>query len=179
MKIYCPASFAELKAMMYTAVSDAEGPVAIRYPRGGECGYSDLHPEKEFLLREGKDITLAAYGTMICETLRAANILEERGISAEVIKLSEIGGNDYPLTLSSLRKTGRLAMAEEVIASGCIGEVITTAVAQQKIPVQTALLNLGEGIVVHGGRAQLMHDYGIDAVSIADRTEAFLRKKNE
>ena len=180
MKIYCPASFAELKAMMYTAVSDAEGPVAIRYPRGGECGYSDLHPEKEFLLREGKDITLAAYGTMICETLRAANILEERGISAEVIKLSEIGGNDYPLTLSSLRKTGRLAMAEEVVASGCIGEVLTTAAARQKIPVQTALLNLGEGIVVHGGRAQLMHDYGIDAVSIADRTEAFLRKeKNE
>ena len=40
MKIYCPASFSELSAMLRTAVCETDGPVAVRYPRGGECGYS-------------------------------------------------------------------------------------------------------------------------------------------
>ena len=172
MSICCPASFAELAAMLREAICRMDGPVAVRYPRGGECGYSGLHPEKEALLRDGTDLTLVAYGTMICEALRAANMLAEQGISAEVIKLGEIGGSSYPMVMTSLRKTGRLLAAEEVIATGCIGTVLSTAAAENGIPVKAALLNLGEGIVVHGGRAQLMHDYGIDALSVAERGRA-------
>ena len=175
MKIYCPASFAELSSMLHTAVTGAEGPVSVRYPRGGECGYSELHPEIEYILREGSDITLVAYGTMICETIRAANMLQEHGISAEVIKLGEIGGNDFPMVMSSLRKTGHLMAVEEVIGSGCIGTVLSFAAAREGICVKAKLLNLGEGIVAHGGRAQLMHDYGIDAESIVKQAEALCR----
>jgi 1-deoxy-D-xylulose-5-phosphate synthase len=177
MKIYCPASFAELSEMLKTAVYDAGGPAAVRYPRGGECGYSALHPEKETVLLEGSDVTLVTYGTMICEVQRAAGILSEHGISAEVIKLGEISGDDFPQVLASLEKTGLLLTAEEVCETGCIGTVLSSLAGQKGICFRSSLLNLGNGIVPHGGRAQLLMDYGLDAASIAERAEEMLRER--
>ena len=177
MKIFCPASFAELRAMLKTAVCETDGPAAIRYPRGGECGYGALHPEKEALLRQGSDLTLVAYGTMIYEVQRAAGILAEHGISAEVIKLGEISGEDFPLVLSSVEKTGLLLTAEEVCAAGCIGTVLAALAARRGIRFRSSMLNLGRGIVPHGGRAQLLMDNSLDAASIAARAEALLRER--
>ena len=179
MKIFCPASFAELSAMLRTAVCETDGPVAVRYPRGGECGYSELHREKEYVLRQGSDLTLVVYGTMVCEALRAAGLMAERGISPEIIKLGEVGGDDYPLVLESLSRTGRLVTAEEVCETGCIGSVLTARAAEAGIPIRAKMLNLGEGIIPHGGRTQLMLDYGIDAASIARESERLCREESD
>ena len=175
MKIFCPASFRELSDMLETAVSGTEGPVAVRYPRGGECGYGGFHPEKEYVLEEGHDLTLVCYGTMICEVLRAAGILREKGFSAEVIKLGEVGGKDFPLTMASVKKTGVLVTAEEVCDAGCIGSVLSTLASEEGIAHTSRLLNLGNGLVAHGGRAQLLCDHGLDAQSVADEAERLLR----
>ena len=177
MKIFCPASFAELRTMLKTSVCETEGPVAIRYPRGGECGYGALHPEKEALLRQGSDLTLVAYGTLICEVQRAAGILAEHGISAEVIKLGEISGEDFPLVLSSVEKTGLLLTAEEVCEAGCVGTVLSALAARKGIRFRSSMLNLGRGIIPHGGRAQLLMDNSLDAASIAARGEEMLRER--
>ena len=177
MKIFCPASFAELQVMLKTAVCETEGPAAIRYPRGGECGYGALHPEKEAVLQQGSDLTLVTYGTMICEVQRAAGILKERGISAEVIKLGEISGEDFPLVLASLEKTGLLLTAEEVCEAGCLGTVLSALAAEKGIALQSSMLNLGGGIIPHGGRAQLLMDYSLDAASIAARGEELVRER--
>ena len=177
MKIFCPASFAELQVMLKTAVCETEGPAAIRYPRGGECGYGALHPEKEAVLQQGSDLTLVTYGTMICEVQRAAGILKERGISAEVIKLGEISGEDFPLVLASLEKTGLLLTAEEVCEAGFLGTVLSALAAEKGIALQSSMLNLGGGIIPHGGRAQLLMDYSLDAASIAARGEELVRER--
>ena len=167
MKIFCPASFAELEAMLETAVSDCSGPVAVRYPRGGECGYHEFHPERETILRDGDDLTIVAYGTMICEALQAAEELSRNGVSAEVIKLSEISGDEFPLVLKSLSRTHRLLTAEEVCAAGSVGPVLAAAATKKGISLTSEFLNLGEGIVCHGTRERLMRDHGIDAAAIA------------
>ena len=177
MKIFCPASFAELQVMLKTAVCETEGPAAIRYPRGGECGYGALHPEKEAVLQQGSDLTLVTYGTMICEVQRAAGILKEHGISAEVIKLGEISGEDFPLVLASVEKTGLLLTAEEVCEAGCLGTVLSALAAEKGIALQSSMLNLGGGIIPHGGRAQLLMDYSLDAASIAARGEELVRER--
>ena len=177
MKIFCPASFAELQAMLKTAVCETEGPAAIRYPRGGECGYGALHPEKEAVLQQGSDLTLVTYGTMICEVQRAAGILKEHGISAEVIKLGEISGEDFTLVLASVEKTGLLLTAEEVCEAGCVGTVLSALAAEKGIALQSSMLNLGGGIIPHGGRAQLLMDYSLDAASIAARGEELVRER--
>ena len=65
MRILCPASFAELRVMLRKAVLELDGPVAVRYPRGGEGAYQDCHPEPVAVLREGSDLTILTYGIVI------------------------------------------------------------------------------------------------------------------
>ena len=175
MKILCPASFPELSAMLEKAVSETDGPVAVRYPRGGECGYSECRTEREAVLKEGNDITLVAYGTMIAGMLRVAENLEAEGISAEIVKLGEIDGRSFPETMRSLRKTGRLLIAEEVCAAGSIGTVIAADAVENSLNFRAEMMNLGEGIVVHGTREQLLHDYGMDPDSLTAAAEKLYR----
>lgn len=168
MSILCPSNFAELSAMLQTALYEIDGPVALRYPRGGEGNFRELTRGEAVRLREGNDITLVTYGTLINEMLHAAQLLETKGISAEVIKLNLIQSDDFSLTMDSLRKTGRVLVAEEVCAVGCIGRRILARASQASISLHgSRCINLKNGIVVHGSRDLLLCDYGLDAESLA------------
>ena len=167
MTVLCPASYAELHDMMDYALHSVSGPVAVRYPRGGEGRYGVCNISAETVIRAGTDITIVCYGNMINEVLDAADKLADRGVSAEIMKLGIVFPNDYTLCLSSLEKTGRLLAVEEVCASGCIGRRILAACAEKDLHISSArLLNLGDGIIPHGSVAELRHDYGIDAEAI-------------
>ena len=168
MTILCPASFTELRDMLRYAVDEINGPVAVRYPRGGEGEYRSSSLEMEQIIRSGSDVTLVCYGTMVNQALSAAPILEKQGISAEIVKLGIIKPNSFELTLNSLKKTGRLLMAEEVCAPGSVGEQLAAAVAESRVPLKgIKLLNLGDGIVTHGSVQELLRDYGLDGEGIA------------
>lgn len=167
MTVLCPANYAELREMLGHALHNVSGPAAVRYPRGGEGRYSDCAVSAESLVREGTDLTVACYGTMVNEALDAADSLSVLGVSTEIVKLGIVFPNDYTRVLSSLRKTGRLLMAEEVCAAGCVGERILSACAEKGLSLHGAkLLNLGDGVVPHGTVAELRRDYGIDARAI-------------
>ncbi len=164
MTVLCPASFAELRAMLEEALYRVEGPVAIRYPRGGEGEYRGCSTEDEQIVREGTDLTIVCYGAMINDVLEAVLKLDELGISAEVIKLNKITYAKFPKVFTSLQKTGRLLMPEEVCAIGCVGRHLLAQASEAGIRLQAArFLNLGDNIVPHGTRAQLLHDFGADA----------------
>ena len=165
-RIFSPANFRELDSMLEKAVNQCEGPVAIRYPRGGEGAYLEAHPEREAVLSTGGDITIVAYGTMINEALSASRRLNSVGVNAEVIKLGELDGDRFPLVLKSLMKTGRLLTAEEVCAAGSVGPVLAASASREGISIRSVFLNLGSGLVAHGSRERLMHDHGIDEVAI-------------
>ena len=168
MTILCPASFTELRDMLRYAIEEIHGPVAVRYPRGGEGEYRASSLEAEQIIRSGSDVTLVCYGTMVNQALSAAAILEKQGISAEIVKLGIIKPNSFELTLNSLKKTGRLLMAEEVCAPGSVGEQLAAAVAESRVPLKgIKLLNLGDGIVTHGSVQELLRDYGLDGEGIA------------
>lgn len=167
MTLLCPASFAELDAMLGIALEKTDGPFALRYPRGGEGRYKDCHTDNA-VLREGSDCTLVAYGTMINTVLDAAELLAKKGISAEVVKLACVSPLDSTLVMRSVKKTGHLCVAEDVCAAGCVGERLLAALTEAGVPVRGArLLNVGEGIVPHGSVSQLLHDMGIDAQAVA------------
>lgn len=74
-RIYCPASFAEMRAMLERAVLEDSGPVAVRYARGGEGAYKGLSCGASECCREGKDFTLVSYGVLFNELLTAADLL--------------------------------------------------------------------------------------------------------
>lgn len=172
MTILCPASFAELRDMLRYAVYSVEGPVAIRYPRGGQDKYVESSTLPEKCIRSGSDVTIVSYGKMINEVMDAADILENRGISAEIIKLGIVRPNSFASALDSTAKTGKLIVVEDVCAAGCVGSSIISEALQTGIKIERAsLLNLGEGIVSHGNINELLHDYGLDASGIAEAAE--------
>ena len=121
MTVLCPASFSELHDMLGFAIKEVKGPVALRYPRGGEGEYTGSSLAPEQLIRPGNDLTLVCYGTMVNQALAAAEILAKQGIGAEIIKLGWIRPNSFTMTLNSLGKTGRLLVAEEACAPGSVG----------------------------------------------------------
>lgn len=166
MTVWCPASLREAEDMLHQALYGETGPVALRYPRGGEGEYTDGGAEAFKILREGTDVTIAAYGTMINEAMKAAESLANEGVSAKVVKLGRVLPLDAEPVLAAARETGRLVVAEEVCASGCIGGRILAS-AGGEAGFKCRLLNLGEGIVGQGGTDKLRSLAGIDAAGIA------------
>ena len=177
MTVLCPSSFAELRAMLHRAIYEIKGPVAIRYPRGGEGEYrSDSGAANIVLLREGEDITLCAYGTMINNVLDAADILAGEGISARVIKINAIS----PLYDSDMRsavgKTKALLVAEECASVGCMGQRMAAILAWNKIsPERLELCNLGKTFPAQGSVEALYREFGLDAASLAKKAAEVLR----
>ena len=170
MQILCPASYAELRAMLRHAVLEMSGPVAIRYPRGGEGAWTGMAGvEGTRVLQEGADITLVAYGVMVDQVLQAARLLERRGYSATVVKLNSIRPLDLGPILQWSEKTGRLLVAEECNDTGSVGRAIASELALQGRPVKLALVNLGDGFVPQGSVAQLREMKGIDAEGICKK----------
>ena len=169
MKIYCPASFEELRAMLRHAVEKVRGPVAVRYPRGGEGEFKALcGVEGASVLRPGADVTIAAYGTMVNEALAAAKLLEEKGRSAQVVKLNSIAPLDVDTLAACAKKTGRLVVAEECVDAGCVGRRVAAEFALRGVSrVRLALVDLGDRFVQHGTVAELRALCGIDGASIA------------
>ena len=171
MTVLCPASFAELRDMLEYAVYEVKGPVAIRYPRGGEGAYQDGAPRHQaVLLREGTDLTLVGCGTLVNELLDCADRLAADGIRAEVVKLNTITPLPLELVARSVKKTGRLLVAEESAEMGGIGQRIAAGLLAVGVPVQgLALASTGRGFVTHGTIPQLRRLCGLDGESLYHR----------
>lgn len=170
MKIYSPANFAELEYTVRKAVYEDKGPVAVRYPRGGEGEWKELQTDEVAVIKEGTDLTLVSYGIMINNCLEAARLLEKNGVSAEVVKINVIKPLDYSVLDSSVLKTGKLMTVEDVCTEGSAGEKIAEHIAVSDIKLSyLKLLDLGDGIVEHGSVAELQKKYGLDALSICTK----------
>lgn len=170
MQILCPASFAELRAMLRHAVCEMSGPVAIRYPRGGEGQWTQMAGvDGTTVIQEGTDVTLVAYGTMVDQVLQAAQLLEQRGHSVAVVKLNSIRPLDMGLIRRLCEQTGRLIVAEECNDSGCVGRTIISELALAGVPVKAALVNLGDQFVPQGSVTQLREMTGIDGAGICQK----------
>ena len=171
MTVLCPASFAELRAMLRRAVYEIPGPVAVRYPRGGEGTLftGESGSAGSCVLRPGGDITLVSYGVLVNQVLRCAQLLEADGIQAEIIKLNCITPLDMEEVARSVKKTGRLLVAEECAAGNCVGQRLCAGLLERGISARTALMNTGAGFVPHGSVGQLYQLCGLDGESLYHR----------
>ena len=166
MKIYCPASFRELHRMLQQAVLDDTGPVAIRYPRGGEGRYRE-DSEKTCLL-DGTSCTVITYGMMINPVLDAAELAENDGLHVEILKLATIAPIDWPAIEASAKKTGRVLVVEETSNHGCVADEIFAHLAEQGICGVYRKRNLGDGFIGHGTMQDLYKQTGLDAGDLAE-----------
>lgn len=172
MELWAPASFAELKSMLTYAVRHQSGPIAVRYPRGGELGYSQDHAgEPAVLLRPGKDVTLVTYGTMTGIVLEVVQELEGRGLSVRVIKLNRLLPLCPALVERAAEETGGICVIEEVAQTGGMGERLASHLTQTgTMPKGFAALNTGVGFLPQGTVAELRRLCGLDVQSIVKKT---------
>lgn len=167
MTVLCPSNQAELTQMLREAVISYDGPVAVRYPRGGDGRLTEICNAP--LLRDGTDVTLVSYGTLINNVLDAADILQTRGISAAILKLKSVKPLDIDSIVDSFRKTSKLIVVEEAASVGCIGNQIFRELSELNIDGVKMAINLGDRFVTHGTVSELYQMLGLDAQSIADR----------
>ena len=176
MRILCPSSFEELDYMLDLAVNHMDGPVAVRYPRGGEGAYKTCSSGTDELIRQGDDITLVAYGTMLNTVIELADKLKADGIGADVIKINSIPIDNADNLRASLMKTGKLLIAEDVCDAGCVGRQILALAEKRGIKLMGAeLCNLGEGIVPHGSVDELRKDCGLDIDTLYNKATDLVR----
>ena len=170
MTVLAPASFAELEVMLERAVLHLQGPVAVRYPRGGEGKYVGTSGEEPaVVLRPGNDITLVSYGMEINDVLDAAQLLEKQGVLAEVIKLNQLTPLVPEVIEGSVHKTGSMLAVEEHAARGGVGQRLAARLELAGLSAQVALINCGEGFVPHGGTALLKRDLSLDGAGICKK----------
>ena len=167
MKIYCPASFAELRRMLRQAVLEDKGPVAVRYPRGGEGAYRT--DAAQTLLKEGTDCTVVTYGTTINAVLEAAESCEKEGLSVEVLKLATIAPLDFAAVEASCRKTGRVLAVEETSNHGCAADELFARLLQSGVTGRFCKQNLGDGYICHGAMQDLYALAGLNAQALRDK----------
>lgn len=173
MTVLCPASQAELRRMLRAAVLETSGPVAVRYPRGGDGAYDGAVWENQWC--EQPAVTIVTYGITINDVLAAAKRLREEQIFVDLIKLDAIA----PLCLDSVRqslaRSGKLLVVEETAAAGCVGSAILAQLVQDgAAPQAVRLINLQSGLVPHGSLPLLRHRTGLDEAGIYQATKELI-----
>ena len=179
--VLCPSNFAELRRMLRIALFKLDGPVAIRYPRGGEGTFTADSGEMPIVrLRQGSDVTLLAYGMMINHVLEAAELLEAQGISVEVLKINQISPLDFTILSSYFGKTDTLVVVEDSFGAGCVGQRITAILAEYGLcPKHLILKNLGKTYAPEGSIPQLEAHFGLDACGIVKSVLELEEKNHE
>lgn len=180
MLILAPASLAEQKDMFSWAAETYNGPVAIRYPRGGEGSYRDSawqpgeNVETEGLLcchRHGGDVTLVTYGSMLDNVLEAAEILSQRGIEATILRLLTVSALPAREILTEMSEKRRVIVAEEVCTGSGIREALAWELRKLCPDCRVDGVDLGADFVTHGSTKELYRHYGLDGESIANYTQ--------
>lgn len=169
MTVLCPANYAEQSAMLAYAIQNVKGPVALRYPRGGEQMYtanSFSRFQPSIRLREGEDITLVSYGILINHVLETAILAEKNGISCEIYKLNSITEFDLDTLAQSVAKTKRLVVVEDCMDVGCVGRDLVAKLSDHGISFRAKLLNLGTEFTKNGDMNHLYAENQIDVSGI-------------
>ena len=177
MTVLAPASLAELRRMLRRAVLDMTGPVAVRYPRGGEDGYDgDCGDEPVTVLRQGTDAAIVTYGILTGQALRAAELLEKEGVSLRVVKLNRVAPLDGDGICRALDGVKRVVAAEDQLRAGAVGERLGALLLERGAGIERyALRNAGEALPAQGSTAQLRHVLGLDAEGMAQAVREVLK----
>lgn len=166
--VLAPKDGAELEKMLEYA-HGLDAPCAIRYPRGAAPKINDaplegLAPEK---LAGGTDCVIWAAGSMVETALKAAKLLEERGISCAVYNARCVHPLDEEAIRASAEGRKLLVTLEDNVLSGGFGEKLDAVLLNEYIEIMN--LAWPDRFIEHGSVSQLRKRYGLDEGSVAER----------
>jgi 1-deoxy-D-xylulose-5-phosphate synthase len=172
MMVLAPADEAELAEALHTALV-ADGPVAIRYPRGTGSGI-DLPAEpivwdagKAQVRRTGTDVALLAAGRMAVTCEAVADLLAEQGVSASVVNARWIKPLDFEAVSWAADNHELIVTAEENTSMGGFGGAICETLADLGLTAPVLRLAIPDCFVTHGATSRLLSDVGLTPESMA------------
>ncbi|NEO49374.1 MAG: 1-deoxy-D-xylulose-5-phosphate synthase, partial [Moorea sp. SIO4A3] len=185
MVIMAPKDEAELQRMVVTGVNHTDGPIAMRYPRGSgygvplmEDGWEPLPIGKAELLRNGDDLLMLGYGSMVYTAMQAAEILSEHGIETTVINARFVKPLDTELIFPLAHKIGRVVTLEEGCLIGGFGSAVAEALMDNDILVPLKRFGVPDKLVDHAKPDESKADLGLTGSQIAEQIrEAFFTKQ--
>ncbi len=176
-----PRDEAELARMLRTMNDYSDGPSAVRYPRGAGTGAPvDPCPEplpigKAETLRDGDDVALFALGNQCDVALKAAQILETRGISAAVVNARFVKPIDSECLLRYADKTRLLATLEDHVVTGGFGSAALECLNAAGAVTPLCRIGWPDAFIEHGADSILRAKYGLTPEAVADRLQQQLR----
>jgi 1-deoxy-D-xylulose-5-phosphate synthase len=185
MVVMAPKDEAELQRMLVTGVNYTEGPIAMRYPRGNgygvplmEEGWEGLPIGKGEILRNGDDILLIGYGSMVYPAMQTAEILSEHGIEATVVNARFVKPLDTELILPLAQRIGKVVTLEEGCLMGGFGSAVTEALSDNNVLVPVKRFGVPDKLVDHAKPDQSKADLGLTPSQMAEQVrEAFFNKQ--
>ncbi len=174
-----PCDYNQTKAAKL-AIADHVGPVYLRFGRPKVPVFTNPNQKfeigKGIKLIEGNDVTIAATGHLVWESIEAAKILNQSGISAEVINIHTIKPLDEKIILESVSKTKCIVSAEEHNYLGGLGESISR-VLSKNMPLPQEFVATKDTFGESGTPAELMKKYGLNSDSIVEKVKKVINRK--
>ncbi|MBL7559785.1 transketolase family protein [Olleya sp. YSTF-M6] len=179
MTVINPCDYNQTKAATI-AIAKHEGPVYLRFGRPKVANFTPDNQTfeigKALHLQDGSDVTIVATGHLVWEALEAVKVLNEKGISAEVINIHTIKPLDANAIIESVKKTKCIVTAEEHNKLGGLGESIARVLSQYQ-PTPQEFIATNDTFGESGTPAQLMEKYGLNADAIVTACEKVIKRK--
>jgi transketolase len=179
MTVINPCDYNQTKAATIAAAA-WNGPVYLRFGRPVVPIF--IPEDQEFVigkalqLTEGTDVTIFATGHLVWKALQAAEVLEQKGISAEVINIHTIKPLDEEAILRSVSKTRAVVTAEEHFMNGGLGDSVAQVLAR-KLPTPLEMVAVNDTFGESGTPEQLMVKYGLDTPNIVEAVQKVIARK--
>jgi transketolase len=179
MTVIVPCDFNQTKAATL-AIADYKGPVYLRFGRPKWPNFTAADQKFEIgkaqILNEGTDVTIFACGHMVWIAVEAGKILEEKGISVELINIHTIKPLDTEAIIKSITKTRCAVTAEEHNIIGGLGDSIAQ-VAAKNFPIPIEYVGTNDTFGESGKPLDLLKKYGLTAEHIASAAEKAIAKR--
>src|ERR1044072_3178816 len=176
--VMAPKDEGEMRDMLYTMLEHV-GPAAMRYPRGNGIGVPlDREPElleigKGELLRDGGEVAIFAYGSMVHPSLEAAERLAKDRIETTVVNARFVKPLDTPLLLALARTKRLIVTVEEAYLAGGFGSAVMELLEENGLQDKVHVVRMGipDRLITHGDAKLLLAKYGLDTDGIYNRVK--------
>jgi len=175
-----PCDYNQTKAATI-AIADIQGPVYLRFGRPKVANFTGENFPfvfgKALKFFDGTDVTILATGHLVWKALEAKKVLDEKGISAEIINIHTIKPLDVDAVIASVRKTNSVVTAEEHQMNGGLGDSIAQVLTRY-YPAPMEMVAVNDSFGESGTPEQLLKKYGLDTPDIVQAAEKVIARKN-
>ncbi|MDI1234232.1 MAG: transketolase C-terminal domain-containing protein, partial [bacterium] len=179
MVVINPCDYNQTKAATI-AIANHKGPCYLRFGRPKVAIFTK--PDQVFeigkavTIYEGTDVSIFCTGHLVWKSIQAAQVLAEKGISAEVINIHTIKPLDDLAILNSVRKTKCVVTAEEHMMNGGLGDSICQLLARN-LPTPVEMVGVNDTFGESGTPDQLMAKYHLDTIDVVNAVEKVIKRK--